>query len=194
MDSPSPEIRAFPSANDWEQWLAKNWQLTEGIWLQIYKKDSAVATITYKEALDVALCWGWIDGQKRSHDEHSWLQRFSPRRKRSVWSQINTGHIARLTQEGRMQEPGLKEVEAAKADGRWDVAYAPQSSAEIPDDFQDALDTNPQAEAFFATLNKVNRYALIYRIQSVKRPETRQKKIALFIEMLAKGETIHPQG
>jgi len=189
----STEIKtlAFKSALKWREWLEKNYTLTQGIWLRIYKKDSGKATVFYPEALDEALCFGWIDGQKKPYDEESWLQKFTPRRAKSNWSKINTEHAERLTKAGKMHTAGLKAIEEAKADGRWEQAYQGQRFMEIPDDFMAELNKNKKAKAFFETLNKVNLYAIGYRLQTAKRAETRQKRIVQFIEMFAKGEKFH---
>jgi uncharacterized protein YdeI (YjbR/CyaY-like superfamily) len=159
--------------------------------LQIAKKGSGATSVSYAEALEVALCYGWIDGQKLPLDGRFWLQRFTPRRPKSVWSRINTQKAEALIAQGKMQPAGLKQVEAAKADGRWAAAYASQRSAAPPDDFLAELDKNPRAKAFFATLNSVNRYAIYYRIQSAKKPETRDARIAKFLAMLADHQKLH---
>ena len=184
-------IIAFASAAKFRQWLAIHHAAHPGIWMCIAKKASGIASITYAEALDEALCCGWIDGQKRSRDETSWIQKFTKRGLRSVWSKINTGHIERLTREGRMQPAGQAAVDAAKADGRWAKAYASSRSAEVPADFLAALDRHKQARAFFDTLSKANRYAIIYRLNDAKKPETRQRRLKLFIELMKKGEKLH---
>jgi len=184
-------ILPFACADDWEAWLEREHNRAPGVWLQIAKKESRIASVTYAEALDVALCFGWIDGQKRSYDATSFLQRFTPRKRASRWSKINTGHVERLTAAGRMRPAGLAQVEAARADGRWEAAYDGQSSATIPPDLQAALDANPAAAAFFATLRGANRYAVLYRVQDAKRPETRARRIERFVAMLARGETLH---
>jgi len=189
--SPEPEVISFATSSEWSEWLAQNHTLQHGIWLRMYKKGSGIPSINYAQALDEALCYGWIDGQKKSYDDTSWIQRFVPRRAKSVWSQINCGHIERLTAEGRMEAPGLQAVEDAKADGRWDAAYASQKSAAPPEDFLSELNKNEAAKGFFGTLNKANVYAILYRIQDAKKPETREKRIRTFIEMLARGEKIH---
>jgi uncharacterized protein YdeI (YjbR/CyaY-like superfamily) len=186
-------ILPFASAADWEKWLdAHHADTPDGLWLKIAKQASGIATVTYAEALDVALCYGWIDGQKGSIDEVWWLQRFSPRRARSRWSKVNTEKVAELIAQGRMRPPGLAEIEAAKADGRWERAYAGVATAQVPDDLQAALDANPAAAAFFATLNSQNRFAVLYRIQDAKRPQTRAARIEKFVDMLARGEKLYP--
>lgn len=159
--------------------------------MQIYKKSSAKATITYAEALDEALCFGWIDGQKRPFDEESWLQKFTPRRPKSGWSKANTEHVERLIKQKRMSAAGMKEVEAAKTDGRWDSAYDRFSQARVSDDFLQALAQNPKAKVFYDTLNKTNLFSISYRLQTAKRDETKQKRIKEIVAMLARGETFH---
>jgi uncharacterized protein YdeI (YjbR/CyaY-like superfamily) len=183
-------IVELESPEAWEQWLDANHDSVPGVWLKFAKKGTGVRTVVYAEALDVALCFGWIDGQVSRYDDTYYLQRFTPRGKRSKWSQINVGHAERLIAGGRMRPPGLAAIEAAKADGRWDEAYAPQSQATVPEDFQAALDANPQAKAFFATLKGATRYAFLYRLHNVKRAETRAKRIADYIERLSAGRTL----
>jgi len=187
----TPAIRGFRSAALFRKWLAANHELAEGIWLRIYKKDAGTASITYAEALDEALCYGWIDGQKKSHDADSWLQRFTPRRPRSPWSKINTGHAERLVHARRMMPPGLAAIEAAKKDGRWTAAYDSPSKSAIPEDFLTAVRANPKATACFESLNKANLYAIAYRLQTAKKPETRQRRFDLILAMLHRGETFH---
>ncbi len=189
--SPLQPIVSFATAATFSKWLAKHHTDHAGIWLRLYKKGSGKKAVTYAEALDEALCYGWIDGQKKSGDEEWWLQKFTRRGARSVWSKVNTGHIERLTKEGRMQAAGMAVVEAAKADGRWDNAYSSASTAEMPEDFLAALEKAPKAKAFYETLNKTNRYAFYFRIQSAKRPETREKRIKDFVAMLKRGEAFH---
>lgn len=188
-------IKSFRSAAAFHTWLSKQHHKAEELWIRIYKKGSGIPTVTYAEALDVVLCWGWIDGIKKSYDEVSFLQRYTPRRAKSVWSQVNREHVARLITEGRMTEHGLKQVDAAKQDGRWDAAYAPirsASHASIPDDLRAAIKKNAKAERTFATLNKTNLFALAYRTNAMRSPAGRAKKIAALVAMLAKGETIAP--
>jgi uncharacterized protein YdeI (YjbR/CyaY-like superfamily) len=184
----------FPSASAWQDWLDSEHARSPGLWLKLAKKAAPEATLSYVEALDVALCFGWIDAQKRGLDSDYWLQRFTPRRLRSKWSKINTEKAETLIAAGRMRPPGLREVEAAKADGRWDAAYAGQRSITVPDDLAEALAADPGAADFFATISSINRYAILYRISTVKRPETRARKIAHFVQMLAEHKTIHPDG
>jgi uncharacterized protein YdeI (YjbR/CyaY-like superfamily) len=184
-------ILAFPTQKKWREWLHKNQKKSDGIWLRIYKKDSGVKTVTYAQALDEALCYGWIDGQKNKYDELSFLQKFTPRRKRSHWSKRNTGHIERLTKEGKMQPAGLAEVEAAKSDGRWEKAYDSPAKMEVPDDFLKELSKKPKSQAIFKTLNKTNLYSIAWRLQTAKKPETRERRIKAILEMLEKGEKFH---
>ena len=185
------KIISFTSSGDFRTWLATNHGKEGGIWLRIYKKDSSVATVTYAEALDQALCFGWIDGQKKPYDKRSWLQRFTPRRPRSGWSKNNTRHAERLIKSGDMTPAGLKEVTAAKADGRWKAAYDSFAKAAVLDDFLNQLAKNKKAKAFFKTLNKTNLYSIAYRLQTAKRPETREKRAREIIGMLARGEKFH---
>ena len=187
-----PELLVADAA-EWRSWLLEHHADEPGVWLVLHKKGGQVTTITYDQALDEALCFGWIDGQVGRRDEGSYRQRFTPRTKRSPWSERNRDHIARLTAEGLMQPAGVAAVEAAQADGRWDRAYARQSEAVVPEDLAVAIAANPRAQATFELLNAINRYALIYRVGSVKRPETRARKITGFVEMLERGETPHPQ-
>jgi uncharacterized protein YdeI (YjbR/CyaY-like superfamily) len=185
------DILSFRSSIDFRQWLEKTHRQPDGVWLRIYKKDSGVATVTYAEALDQALCFGWIDGQKKPYDKQSWLQKFTPRRPKSGWSKINTQHAERLIQSGAMTSAGLREVNAAKADGRWKAAYDSFSNARVPDDFLKALARNKRAQAFFQTLNKTNLYSVAYRLQTAKKPETREKRMRAIIAQLARGEKFH---
>ena len=191
MSAADDPTLAFASAGDWEAWLEESGASADGVWIKVAKKGSGIASVTHAEALDAALCFGWIDGQRKSFDEQYFLQRFTPRRPRSIWSQRNREHIERLTAAGRMRPAGRREVDAAKADGRWDAAYEAQGSAEVPDDLQRELDADPQAAAFFATLSSQNRYAILFRLATAKRPETRARRLATFVEMLRKGETLH---
>lgn len=185
-------ILPFKTPEAWEMWLAKNHASSKGLWLKIFKKDSSKPSVTYAQALDVALCYGWIDGQKDRHDEEAWLQRFSPRRPQSPWSKINTGHVKRLVKEGRMKPAGLKQVEAAKKDGRWEKAAPSPSAATYPADFLEEVNKNKKAKAFLETLDRTNRFSIIYRLHSAKKPETREKRLRQFVEMLAKGQKLHP--
>jgi uncharacterized protein YdeI (YjbR/CyaY-like superfamily) len=185
------EIVAFSSPKMWERWLAKNHAAAPGVWLRFFKKDSGVATVTYAEALDGALCFGWIDGQVRKHDAQSWLQRFTPRRARSLWSKRNREHVARLTASGEMRAAGLKQVEAARADGRWDCAYDSPAKMTVPQDFLKALAKNKKALAFFKSLNKTNVYSIAWRVQTAKKPETRAKRMGTILDMLVRGKKFH---
>lgn len=191
---PDPKrIRAFASEREFEHWLARHHDQEPELFLRIYKKGSAVESITYAQALDVALCWGWIDGVKKSYDTESFLQRFSPRRQKSVWSQNNRDHVARLIAQKRMTEHGLKHVQAAKADGRWQAAYASGSKMTTPADFLSALEQNPRAHAAYLNLDKTNRYALDFRVATLKTAAGRQKRIAAFVHMLERGQVFHPR-
>ena len=180
------------SAGDWERWLRRHHDSAPGVWLRFAKKNSNLASVSYADAVELALCYGWIDGQKRAHDASSWLQKFTPRGRRSAWSKVNREKAEALIRGGRMQSSGLAAIELAKQDGRWTAAYDPPSRAVVPPDFRVALERHGKARALFATLNRANRYALLYRIQTAKKPETRARRIALFIEMLEKGKTFHP--
>ncbi len=184
-------ILQFVDQPAWERWLDGEHATSRGVWLKIAKKASGVPSVTHAEALEDALCYGWIDGQRAPHDQTYFLQRFTPRRPRSKWSQINRDKATKLIEEGRMKPAGLAEVEAAKQDGRWEAAYQPQSSLTVPEDFQRALDESPAAREFFATLRGVRRYSFIYRITDAKRPETRARRIREFVAMLAEGRTHH---
>ena len=176
----------------WCSWLRKNHTTSSGVWLRIAKKSASVRSVSYLEAVEAALCFGWIDGQKKSDDESYWLQRFTPRSEKSIWSKINREKAIRLIELGRMNAAGLREVERAKGDGRWDGAYDSPSGATIPADFQAALKKSPRAEAFFATLDSRNRYAVLFRIQTAKKAETRAKRIKQFTEMLSQHKKIYP--
>ncbi|MCP3142291.1 YdeI/OmpD-associated family protein [Pyxidicoccus xibeiensis] len=184
-------ILPFESPKAWETWLAKHHASSRGVWLKLGKKGTGIASVTYPEALDVALAWGWIDGQKGSFDDAWWLQKFTPRGARSVWSKINRDKVAALIAAGKMQPPGLAVVESAKQDGRWDAAYDSPSKVVVPDDLKAALDANPRAAAYFATLNSANRYAILWRVHTAKKAETRARRIAQFVEMLARHESLH---
>jgi uncharacterized protein YdeI (YjbR/CyaY-like superfamily) len=185
------EIISFAKPGDFRVWLKKNHRRSGGIWVRIYKKDTGVETISYPQALDIALCFGWIDGQKKPFDEQSWLQKFTPRRPKSGWSKKNTEHAERLIRSREMTAAGLKEIEAAKADGRWKAAYDSFSECKIPEDFLKELAQNKKAKAFFDTLNKTNLYSIAYRLQTAKKTETREKRKQMIIGMLAKGEKFH---
>ncbi len=183
----------FADSSLWARWLAENHASSKGVWLALAKKGAAHTTVTYAEALDEALAWGWIDGQKRPQDESVWLQRFTPRKARSVWSKINRDKVAALTKAGRMEAPGIAEVERARKDGRWEAAYDSPKTSTVPEDLAAALAANPRAQSFFATVDGANRYAVLHRVQTAKKPETRAKRIADFVAMLARGETLHPK-
>jgi len=191
MKSTDLPILPFASQKKWTDWLAKQHGKSAGVWLKLSKKDSGILSVTYDEALDVALCYGWIDGQKKGFDDKYWLQKFTPRGPKSIWSKINTEKAERLIASGEMKPAGLNAIELAKQDGRWDAAYSSQKNISVPDDFLAALDRNKKAKAFFATLNKVNRYAILFRIETAKKAETRARRIQQFVEMLEKNEKIH---
>lgn len=184
----------FRDGESFETWLDQQPANAAGAWLKLPKKSASMPGLTKAEAIDAALCYGWIDGQLDKYDDQYWLVRFTPRKARSKWSQVNKKRAIELLAEGRMRTSGIAQIDAAKTDDRWAAAYAPASSAEVPADLQDALAANPQAAKFFATLKGANRYAILYRIGSVKRPETRARKIAEYVAMLERGETIHGQG
>lgn len=194
---PDPKkIKTFRDEAAFERWLSANHDRESELWLKIHKKDSGKPTVTHLQAIDVALCWGWIDGIRKSFDEHSFLQRFTPRKARSIWSQVNRDNVARLTAAGRMTPHGQKHVEAAKADGRWDAAYAPIRSAtqdSIPADLRAAIEADPKARKTFQTLGRTNLFALAFRTNNMKTPAGRARKIAELVAMLARGETIVPQ-
>ena len=185
-------IMTFDTQQDWESWLAEHHIDPGGIWLKIAKKESGIPSVSYAEALDSALCYGWIDGQKAAFDEQYWLQKFTPRRPKSGWSKVNCDKVTALIAQGRMQPAGIRQVELAQADGRWDAAYDSQSKITVPPDFQNELDKNPRAKEFFGTLNTTNRYAILRRIQIAAKPETRAARIQKFIDMLSKNEKIYP--
>ena len=185
------EVRGLRSAKAFGAWLARNHAKAPGIWLRFFKKDSGVATVTYAEALEEALCYGWIDGQVNKFDEESWLQRFTPRRPRSLWSKRNVGKAEGLIEAGRMQAAGLKQVEAAKVDGRWAKAYASPREMKVPEDFLEALTKDAKANAFFRTLNRANSYAIAWHLHNAKKPETRERRMKKYLEMMRKGERLH---
>ncbi|HLG61416.1 MAG TPA: YdeI/OmpD-associated family protein [Ktedonosporobacter sp.] len=184
-------IILFASQQDWEDWLKEHHADTKGIWLKLAKKGTGIFSIDYQQALEIALCYGWIDGQKASYDEQHWLQKFTPRGPKSIWSKINCDKATTLIVEGRMQPAGMLQVERAKADGRWDAAYESQSKITVPADLQSELDKNQQAKDFFATLDSRNRYAILWRIQTAKKPETRSVRIQKFVAMLAQNQKLH---
>src|SRR5215831_20477948 len=183
-DSDNLLVMSFETQRDWEVWLKEHHADTRGAWLKIAKKEARTPSVSYAEALDSALCYGWIDGQKAAFDDKYWLQKFTPRTAKSAWSKVNCAKAEALIAEGRMQPEGLRQVELAKADGRWERAYESQSKITIPADFQSELNKNPRAKDFFNTLDSANRYAFLYRIQAAKKPETRSAKIHKFVEML----------
>jgi uncharacterized protein YdeI (YjbR/CyaY-like superfamily) len=185
-------VVAFPSRDAFRAWLEEHHSDSTGLWLKIAKKASGIITVSYPEALEVALCYGWIDGQKGRFDDSYFVQRFTPRRPRSKWSKINCAKATKLIESGEMKPAGLREVERAKADGRWAAAYESPSNATVPQDLQRELDRNKRARDFFSTLSSVNRYAILYRIQDAKRPETRARRIEDFVRMLAEHKTLHP--
>ena len=194
---PNPAaIKAFRTEAAFSAWLQKHHASAAEVWLRVYKKDSGVPSITIAQALDVVLCWGWIDGIRKAYDDQSYLQRYTPRRPKSVWSQINRDHVARLTAAGRMTPHGQRQVDAARADGRWDAAYAPMRSAStetVPDDLRAAIEASPRARKVFRTLGRQNLFALAFRTNGMKTPAGRAKKIAALVEMLERGETIFPE-
>jgi uncharacterized protein YdeI (YjbR/CyaY-like superfamily) len=181
----------FPRQKDWADWLRKNHAKSSGVWLRLAKKTSGFQSVSYAEALEIALCYGWIDGQKKSYDESFWLQKFTPRGAKSIWSKINKAKAGELIKSGRMKPAGLNAVERAKQDGRWDAAYDSPRVSTVPPDFQARLNKSAKAKAFFATLNSANRYAILFRIQTAKKAETRTRRIEQFIEMLERKERLH---
>lgn len=190
MTSTDLPTRPFASKKQWSDWLAKQHDKSAGVWLKLAKKDSDIKSVTYEEALDVALCYGWIDGQKKGFDDEYWLQKFTPRGPKSIWSKINTEKAERLIASGEMKPAGLKAVEAAKQDGRWEAAYASQKNSTVPEDFRAALDKNSKANAAFAKLKSAERYSFLFRIHHAKKPETRARHIQKFVEMLETGEKL----
>jgi len=186
-------VREFVDADAFHDWLSRHHDKQDEVWIKIHKVDSGLPSITAKQAIDVVLCWGWIDAVRKAFDDKSFLQRYTPRGKKSIWSQINVDNVARLVDEGRMTPHGLREVEAAKADGRWDRAYAAGKDMKIPDDLQAAIDASPAAKAMLARLSAQNRFALAFRTHNMKTEAGRKKKIETFVAMLERGETIHPQ-
>jgi uncharacterized protein YdeI (YjbR/CyaY-like superfamily) len=184
-------VKLFKDKRDWAAWLDRNQATAMGLWLRIAKKTADIKSVTYAEALEIALCYGWIDGQKKACDELTWLQKFTPRGARSIWSAINREKAGELIRNGHMKPAGLKAIERAKENGQWAAAYDPQSKITLPEDFKAELDKNAEAEAFFATLNSVNRYAILFRLQTTKKPETRAKRLRQFIVMLERHEKLH---
>lgn len=194
MPKPSSDLPVLPFKDKkaWSAWLAKHHAKSPGVWLKLAKKGSDTKSVSYQEALEAALCYGWIDGQKQAFDESFWLQKLTPRGPRSIWSKINRDKAEALTASGEMKPAGLAAIERAKENGEWEKAYESQSRISVPDDLQAALDRHPKAKAFFATLNSVNRYAIVFRIHNAKKPETRAKRIQQFVAMLERHEKIHP--
>ena len=189
---PDSPILSFTNTKEFTSWLAKHHEDSTGIWLRLFKKNADVPSLNYAEALDVALCYGWIDGQKKTYDTDSWLQKFTPRRPKSIWSKRNREHIERLEKSWKMKAAGTEKVEAAKADGRWEQAYDSSSNMVVPADFLIKLAKNKKAETFFKTLNKTNIYSIVWRLQTAKKPETRHRRMKTILEMLEKGEKFHP--
>jgi uncharacterized protein YdeI (YjbR/CyaY-like superfamily) len=185
-------VKLFRTEKAWADWLAKNGEKAPGIWMKIAKKSAELKSISHPEALDIALCYGWIDGLRKSNDDESFLQKFTPRTKKSFWSRINRDKVLALIESGRMQAAGLAEIERAKEDGRWDAAYDSARTSQVPEDLEAAFRTNPKAGAFFETLNAQNRYAVLFRIQTATKPETRKKRIEAFVEMLSRNEKFYP--
>jgi uncharacterized protein YdeI (YjbR/CyaY-like superfamily) len=186
-----PPTKTFETAEEWRQWLAKHHAVSSGLWIRIFKKGSGVRTVSYAEALDEALCFGWIDGQKNAYDATSWLQKFTPRRPKSIWSKRNRDHIARLVKEERMMAAGLAEVEAAQSDGRWDDAYDGPRTMDVPEDFLKELKADKNAYAFFKTLNRANIYAIAWRLQTAKKPETRARRMEALLAMMRQRKKLH---
>jgi uncharacterized protein YdeI (YjbR/CyaY-like superfamily) len=184
-------VKLFKTNKDWAAWLDKNQATTPGVWLRIAKKTADIRSVSYIEALETALCYGWIDGQKKSYDEATWLQKFTPRGTRSVWSAINREKAGELIKKGLMKPAGLNAIERAKENGQWSAAYDSQSNITLPEDFKTELDKNEKAKAFFAALNSANRYAILYRLQTARKPETRAKRLRRFLVMLERHEKLH---
>ncbi|MGH2982292.1 MAG: YdeI/OmpD-associated family protein [Solirubrobacterales bacterium] len=184
-------ILAFASQSEWSAWLDAEHSTSDGVWIKFAKKGSGAESVVYAEAVEVALCYGWIDSRVNSLDERFYLQKFTPRRTRSKWSRVNRDKVEELTKQGRMKPAGLEQVELARADGRWEAAYAPPSSLEVPDDLRQALDASPKAAEYFATLNRSNRFAMIYQVEDAKRPETRARRIVKFVAMMERGEKLY---
>jgi len=191
INIPEPEVINFKSQKEFRKWFTRNHTRIEGIWLRMFKKETGIKTITHAEALEEALCYGWIDGQGKKYDNESWIVKFTPRRSRSVWSKRNIAIAESLIETKRMKEPGFKQIEAAKADGRWNAAYDSPRNMEVPPDFMKALSANKKALEFFNTLNRANTYAIAWRLQTAKKPETREKRMKLLLEMMADGKKLH---
>jgi uncharacterized protein YdeI (YjbR/CyaY-like superfamily) len=187
------KVHEFRDAESFSRWLAQHHDKQDEVWIKMHKVSSGLPSITTKESVDIVLCWGWIDAVRKSFNETSYLQRFTPRGRKSIWSQVNVENVARLIADGRMTAHGLKKVEEAKGDGRWDLAYASGQKLKIPDDLQAAIDADPKAKAMLATLSEQNRYALAFRIHHLKTEAGRKKRILAFVEMLQRGETLYPQ-
>jgi uncharacterized protein YdeI (YjbR/CyaY-like superfamily) len=185
------DVVSFESAEAFEAWLVDHHASSAGVWLKLRRKGPGIVALDYAQALDVALCHGWIDGQKRTYDDQHWLQRFTPRKPNSKWSKVNRDKVVALIEQGRMRPAGLAEVECAKADGRWQAAYDGSRTASVPEDLAAALAANPAAAEFFATLDRQNRFAILYRIQDAKKPETRARRIDQYVAMLAEGKKLH---
>jgi uncharacterized protein YdeI (YjbR/CyaY-like superfamily) len=185
-------IISFASRESWAAWLEEQHATSDGLWLKLAKKGAGIDTVTYAQAVEVALCYGWIDGQVRKFDDRYWLQRFTPRRARSKWSKINRQKATELIERGQMKPAGLREIERAKADGRWDAAYDAPSTAQVPEDLRRELDSNESAREFFEALNSANRYAILYQIQDAKKPETRARRIQKYVAMLSERKKIYP--
>ncbi|PKW11937.1 Uncharacterized conserved protein YdeI, YjbR/CyaY-like superfamily, DUF1801 family [Streptomyces sp. 1222.5] len=185
-------VLPFATQDAWEKWLEENHEVVPGVWVKIPKADSGIDGVDYAQALESALCYGWIDGQKKKFDDQYWLQRFTARRKGSKWSKVNRDKVTDLIERGRMRPAGLREVEEAKADGRWEAAYSAQSKATVPDDLRKALDAAPAARDFFATLDSRNRYAILHRVEDARKPETRTARIEKFVAMLAEEKKLYP--
>jgi len=184
-------VMPFSSGAEWEEWLEDHHAVADGVWVKMARKDSGIASVRHDEAIEIALCFGWIDSRREALDERYFLQRYTPRRPRGRWSQINRTKAEQLIAEGKMRPAGRAEIERAKADGRWDAAYAGVRTMAVPDDLQAELDARPDAAAFYAQLSSQNRYAILYRLQDAKKPETRARRLAKFVAMLEAGETIH---
>ena len=185
------EVVSFATSKDWRKWIAANHATSNGAWLRFFKKDSGEKTITYAEALEEALCYGWIDGQANKYDDKSYIRKFTPRRPGSIWSKINTEKAERLIQEGKMKKAGMQQVELAKADGRWGQAYDSPANMKVPEDFLQPLSKNKKAKSFFDGLNKANLYAIAWRLQTAKKPETREKRLKEILEMMSEGKKFH---
>jgi len=185
------QVVSFASPEEWRNWIAENYAKSNGVWLRFFKKDSGQKTVTYAEALDEALCYGWIDGQVNKYDDKSYIQKFTPRRPKSIWSKRNTEKAERLIEEGRMQKAGIQQMELAKADGRWQQAYDSAKNMQVPEDFLQQLSKNKKAKTFFDGLNKANQYAIAWRLQTAKKPETREKRLKEILQMMREGKKFH---